>query len=72
MTQTEQGDRLRPSHVYLAPPDRHLLVNADFTLSLTQTERVHFARPSGDVLLESVAASCGSSTIAWVKYHRAG
>ena len=32
--------------VYIAPPDRHLLANAEGTLSLTQSELVHFvARP---------------------------
>ena len=64
VTQAQDGDTLRPGHVYLAPPDRHLLVGPGGTLSLTQTGKVHFVRPSGDVLLESVAASCGPSAIA--------
>ena len=32
------------------------MVNSDGTLSLTQTELVHFVRPSADLLFESVAA----------------
>jgi len=55
--QAEEGDRLMPSMVYIAPPDRHLLVNPDGTLSLSQSELVHFVRPSADLLFESVAAS---------------
>jgi len=47
------GERIRPGHVYIAPPNRHLLLNPDATLSLTQTELVHFVRPSADLLFES-------------------
>jgi len=52
--------------VYVAPPDRHLLVNADGTLSLSKAELVHFLRPSADLLFESVAASFKDRAIAVV------
>jgi two-component system, chemotaxis family, protein-glutamate methylesterase/glutaminase len=55
--QAEEGDRVQPGAVFIAPPDRHLLVNVDGTLSLSRTELVHFVRPSADLLFESVAAS---------------
>jgi two-component system chemotaxis response regulator CheB len=55
--QAEEGDRVQPGSVFIAPPDRHLLVNVDGTLSLSRTELVHFVRPSADLLFESVAAS---------------
>src|ERR687892_2642246 len=55
--QAEEGDRLCAGTVYIAPPNRHLLVNPDGTLSLSQSELVHFLRPSADLLFESVAAS---------------
>jgi two-component system, chemotaxis family, protein-glutamate methylesterase/glutaminase len=64
--EAEEGDRLAPGHVYLAPPNRHLLVNPDRTLSLSQSELVHFLRPSGDLLFESVAASHKDRAIAVV------
>ncbi len=64
VTQAVEGDTLCPGHVYLAPPDKHLIVNSDFTLSLTHTGKVHFVRPSGDVLFHSVAASFGPRAIA--------
>jgi two-component system, chemotaxis family, protein-glutamate methylesterase/glutaminase len=64
--QAEDGDRLRPGSVYVAPPDRHLLVNADGTLSLSKAELVHFLRPSADLLFESVAASFKDRAIAVV------
>src|SRR5882672_10393371 len=37
-----EGDRLCTGTVFVAPPNRHLLVNSDGTLSLSQTELVHF------------------------------
>ncbi len=35
VNQAEEGDRLWPSTVYVAPPNRHLSVNPDGRLSLT-------------------------------------
>ena len=64
--QAEEGDRFLPGTVYVAPPDRHLLVNPDGTLSLSRTELVHFVRPSADLLFESVAATSKQRAIAVV------
>jgi two-component system, chemotaxis family, protein-glutamate methylesterase/glutaminase len=64
--QAVEGDQIRPGTVHIAPPDRHLLVNRDGSLSLTQTELVHFVRPSADLLFESVAASFRERAIAVV------
>ena len=60
------GMEVEPATVYLAPPDRHLLVNSDGILSLTRTELVNFVRPSADLLFESVAAAYGERAIAVV------
>jgi two-component system, chemotaxis family, protein-glutamate methylesterase/glutaminase len=64
--QAEEGDVLKPATVYIASPNRHLLVNPDGTLSLSQSELVHFVRPSADLLFESVAASYKDRAIAVV------
>lgn len=64
--QAAAGDSIRTSTVLIAPPDHHLLVNRDGSVSLTQTELVHFVRPSADLLFESVAASYGERAIAVV------
>jgi two-component system chemotaxis response regulator CheB len=64
--QAEDGEVLNPATIYIAPPNRHLLVNPDGTLSLSQSELVHFVRPSADLLFESVAASYKDRTIAVV------
>lgn len=64
--QAEEGERVAPATVYIAPPNRHLLVNPDSTLSLSQSELVHFVRPSADLLFESVAAIFKDRAIAVV------
>jgi two-component system chemotaxis response regulator CheB len=64
--QAQDGEALLPSTVYIAPPDRHLLVNTDGTVSLSHSELVHFVRPSADLLFESVAASFKDRAIAVV------
>ena len=53
--EAEEGDRLQPGVVYIAPPARHLLVGPEQKLALTQTARVRFVRPSADLLFESMA-----------------
>ena len=52
----EPGDKepIQASHVYVAPADYHLLVE-DGHFALSVEARVQFARPSIDVLFESVA-----------------
>ena len=64
--QAEESDKLKPGTVYIAPPNKHLLVNPDGSLSLTQSELVHFVRPSADLLFESVAGSFKNRAIAVV------
>lgn len=66
VVQASEGQRIVPGSVYIAPPDRHLLVNPDGTLSLSQSELVHFVRPSADLLFESVAACYKDRAIAVV------
>ena len=62
--QAETGEYLQAGTVYIAPPNWHLLVKPDGTLTLTQTERVNFTRPAADVLFESVAESFKERAIA--------
>jgi two-component system chemotaxis response regulator CheB len=46
---------LEPGLVRVAPPDAHLLLDADGILRLDHSELVHHVRPSADVLLLSLA-----------------
>lgn len=52
--------------VYFAPPDYHLLVEADRHLALSSDEPVLFSRPSIDVLFDSAADAYGPALIAIV------
>ncbi len=60
--EAEDKDTLLPSHVYVAPSDYHLLVDAG-EISLTVDAPVRYSRPSIDVAFESVARSFGSAAI---------
>ena len=58
----EDKQPLKGPGVYLAPPDYHLLVEAE-SLALSTEEPVAFSRPSIDVLFESAARAHGSQVI---------
>lgn len=64
--QATDGMTIRPTTIVIAPPDEHLLVNPDGTVTLSHSELVHFVRPSADLLFESAAGAYGASTIAVV------
>jgi two-component system chemotaxis response regulator CheB len=53
---------LENDHVYLGPPDYHLLVEEGH-LALSTDAPVQFARPSIDVLFQSAADAYGAGTI---------
>ncbi|MDX6486614.1 MAG: two-component system, chemotaxis family, protein-glutamate methylesterase/glutaminase [Gaiellaceae bacterium] len=53
---------LEADHVYLSPPDYHVLVE-DGHLALSTDAPVQFARPSIDVLFESVADAYGERAV---------
>jgi len=52
------GENLRKAHIYIAPADRHLLLDGD-RLSLGSGPRENSARPAIDPMLRSVAVCCG-------------
>jgi two-component system chemotaxis response regulator CheB len=60
----EAGDKdaIEPGHVYLAPPDYHLLVEPD-GFALSTDFPVRYSRPSIDVLLESAADTYGERMV---------
>lgn len=53
--EAEEKTRVEPATAYIAPPNYHMLIETDKTLSLTVDEKVNFARPSVDVLFETAA-----------------
>lgn len=56
------GDRLERGRIYIARPERHLLVDGD-SLRLGTGPRENFARPAIDPLFRSAALCCGPRTV---------
>jgi two-component system, chemotaxis family, protein-glutamate methylesterase/glutaminase len=59
----EEKEQLAGGTVYFAPPDYHLLVEADKTISLSNEEKVNYSRPSIDVLFETASWAYGKHLI---------
>lgn len=53
--EAEMYEQISPGTIYFAPPNYHLLVEDNFTVSLSADEKLNFCRPSIDVLFESAA-----------------
>jgi two-component system, chemotaxis family, protein-glutamate methylesterase/glutaminase len=53
--EAEEKERIESGKVYIAPPGYHLLIEKDYTFSLSADERVNYSRPSIDVLFETAA-----------------
>lgn len=61
--QADEKEKIEPGIVYTAPPDYHLLIERDFTFSLSSDAVVSYSRPSVDVLFESAAMAYRQSLI---------
>jgi two-component system chemotaxis response regulator CheB len=61
-THAQDGEGIEPGHVYVAPPDRHMLVGPD-GIRLTRGPREHFTRPAIDPLFRSAADAYGPRVI---------
>ena len=61
--EVEDKELMEAGTVYVAPPDYHLLVEADRRLSLSSEPPVLYSRPSIDVLFESAADVFGPALV---------
>src|SRR5918994_118391 len=61
-THAVDGEPIQPGHIYVAPPDRHLLVRQG-RIALTRGPRENHARPAIDPLFRSAARVYGSRVI---------
>ena len=57
-----EEEPIRTGHIYVAPPDRHMLIEAG-KVSLSRGPREHFTRPAIDPLFRSAARVCGARVI---------
>jgi two-component system chemotaxis response regulator CheB len=64
--EAEHGDRVLPGHAYVAPGNRHLLLQrsgANYTVQLSDGPPVSRHRPSVDVLFRSAANCAGKNAV---------
>lgn len=66
VAEAEDKEPILGGVIYFAPPDYHLLIEPNNTLSLSSDEPVLFSRPSIDVLFESAADAYGPALTAIV------
>lgn len=55
VSQAEEKEEIKNGNVYFAPPNYHLLIEKNFTFSLTNDPLVNYSRPSIDVLFQTAA-----------------
>ncbi|EYB69455.1 CheY-like receiver domain/methylesterase domain-containing chemotaxis response regulator [Deinococcus phoenicis] len=58
----EDGEVFRPGHIYIAPPDHHLLIDGD-RVAVKKGPRENRFRPSVDALFRSAAYTHGAGVI---------
>jgi two-component system chemotaxis response regulator CheB len=67
VSEAKDGEALRPGHAYLAPGDRHLLVErglAGLIARLRDDPPEHFCRPAVDPMLRSAQRACDGRVLA--------
>ena len=53
--EAESNEPILPGNIYFAPPNYHLLIENNFTFSLSTDKKLNFSRPSIDILFETAA-----------------
>lgn len=63
VVEAEDKMPIEPGCIYFAPPDYHLQIESDESLSLSSEEPVLFSRPSINLMFETAAEAYGESLI---------
>ncbi len=64
--EAQGGESLDDGRVFVAPPDRHVVVDADGLLQLSEAPPVRFSRPAADLLFVTAAERFGAGVVAVV------
>tara|TARA_B100001750_G_scaffold49870_1_gene37800 strand:- start:1147 stop:1725 length:579 start_codon:yes stop_codon:yes gene_type:complete len=54
---------IEAGHIYFAPPNYHMQIESDFSVSLSTEAPVQFSRPSIDILFETAAEAYGEGLL---------
>jgi two-component system chemotaxis response regulator CheB len=61
--EADDKDDILPEMIYVAPADYHVLIEKDKTISLDDSEKINYSRPSIDVTFESASEVYGSDLV---------
>ncbi len=61
--EADEKEIIKPGHVYIAPPNYHILIEEDCTISLSTSEKKNYSRPSIDILFETATFAYGEELI---------
>lgn len=61
--EVDEKEEIKPGYVYIAPPNYHILIEEDQTISLSTEKKRNYSRPSIDILFETAAITYGNSLI---------
>ena len=61
--EADEKEKPLPGHIYICPPDYHLLFERDQSITLDYSEKVNFCRPSIDVTFQSAADVFGEELV---------
>lgn len=61
--EADEKEKILPGYVYISPPNYHLLIEEDHTLSLSNDAKKNYSRPSIDILFETAMYAFGDELI---------
>ncbi len=61
--EADEKETILPGYTYIAPPNYHMLVEEDYTISFSTDRKVNYSRPSIDILFETAAFTYGKQLI---------
>lgn len=61
--EADEKEKIEQGNIYFAPPNFHMMVEEDKSISFSVDNKVNFARPSIDVLFETAAYAYGPAII---------
>ncbi|MBC8321427.1 MAG: chemotaxis protein CheB [Bacteroidetes bacterium] len=61
--EADEKEKIKLGHIYIAPPNYHMLIEENHTISLSTEKKKNYSRPSIDILFETAAFAYGKSLI---------